>query len=123
MDNNKLKKLFNQLEPYLQSEEDKSIFNSWKNIHEENEFFTTIREIPQIAKLSAMFDKLSKGAEETLLSNYDLDETTRLYLFAYKDIAKRFARSFATVEKSNAVLEENIKQLKEKMAKDINLEE
>ena len=121
MDNNKIQKIFDTLEPFLKDEDDIKTFTSWKVMFEENTFFEEIQKMPKMEKLSAIFDGLTEKVEKTILTNYDMPETERLYLHAYKDVATSFARLFSSTEKSKQYMEDNLKKLKEKLDQDFNI--
>lgn len=121
MDNNNFKQLFDTIEPYLKNNDDIITVTNWKTQFEDNLFFEEIQKVPAIERLSAIFDGLVEQTERTILENHDLPEDTRNYLYAYKDLAKRFARIFATTERSQKYIEDNLKKLKEKLVEENEL--
>lgn len=105
------------LEQYLEDEDDKVIFKSWKDSFFENETLAEIQKIKEIKKLRDIFIQARKGAEKTILRDSMLDNNRRLYLHCYIDIVKLFEGLFTNVEVSNKIIENNLEDLKKKISK------
>ena len=118
MDNKHLQELFDTLQPFLKDQDDIETFNGWRKQFEEGAFLEEIKNTPSIQKLSDIFEKLVKSAEVQILGDYAMDESTRLYLYAYRTIATQFANLFKSTEKGKELLAKNLEELKKEINKD-----